>query len=133
MHPTADTQAFINLQLAGRRVIGGVEPEIAISYDIKDTRPGGDRIHSFLVTTDGKEKPITLEGRAAIAWAKWEGDSLVVYHKRTTGTDSNTSTKRSFMLSDDGKTLKSVAKFTARVNGKDAPEYGGETELWERQ
>jgi hypothetical protein len=110
-----------------------IEPEIAFGYDIKDTRPGLDRMQSYIITTDGKERQIVLGGSSAVAWAKWEGDSLIVYHKRTTGTDSNISTRRSFTLSEDGKTLKSVPKFTARNNGKDVPDYGGETEIWERQ
>ncbi len=110
-----------------------VEPEIAVSYDIKDARPGGDRIHSYLVTTDGKERQITLGGGAAIAWAKWEGNSLIVYHKRATGAGSHAATKRAFTISEDGKMLKSVPTFTGRNNGKDRPDEGGETEVWEKQ
>ena len=110
-----------------------VEPELAVSYDIKDTRQGADRVQSYLITTDGKERQFTLGGSAAMAWAKWEGDALIVYHKRAIGADGNTATRRSFIISEDGKMLKSMATFTARNNGKDVPEYGGETEVWERQ
>lgn len=110
-----------------------VEPEIAVSYDVKDTRPGGDRIHTYLVATDGKERQLTLGGGAAIAWAKWEGNSLVVYHKRTTGTDSDTATRRSFTLSEDGKILRSVTTFAIRNRGTEDPDHGGDMEVWERQ
>jgi aspartate 1-decarboxylase len=110
-----------------------VEPEIAVSYDIKDTRPGGDRIQSYLLTTDGKERQLILGGGAAVAWTKREGNSLIIYHKRATGADSHTATRRAFTISEDGKMLKSVPTFTIRNNGKDRPDEGGETEVWEKQ
>ncbi len=110
-----------------------VEPEIAVSYDIKDTRPGGDRIQSYLLTTDGKERQLILGGGAAIAWAKWEGNSLIIYHKRATGADSHAATRRVFTISEDGKRLKSVPTFTGRNNGKDRPDEGGDREVWEKQ
>lgn len=109
------------------------EAKIAVSDDIKMVNSGQDRIHSYITTTDGQEQPATLEGRPAIAWAKWEGNSLVVYHKRETGTDSKFSTKRTLTLSEDGRMIKSEMKYMAHNKGKDSPDYKGGGEVWEKQ
>ena len=109
-----------------------VEPAIAVNYDIKGTDPSGDRSQSYIVKTDGVETPVNLGGEA-IAYAKWEGDSLVIYHKRPLEGDGYVSTRRTFTLLPDGKTLRSVPLITLRLNGRSEPDYGGETEVWVRQ
>jgi hypothetical protein len=107
------------------------EPQIAVHYDVKGVDPGDDRRQSFIVSTDGTPENVVLNGMSAVAWAKWEGASLVVYHKRTIANDGYTETRRLFTL--DGGSLRSVPRFRNKVNGNETPEFGGETEVWRKR
>jgi hypothetical protein len=107
------------------------EPQIAVHYDVKGVDASGDRRQAYIVTTDGKEKDVVLNGQPAVAWAKWEGGSLAVYHKRAIANDGFTETRRLFTL--DGTSMRSVPTFRNKVDGKETPEFGGETEVWRKR
>jgi len=107
------------------------KPEIAVHYDVKGVEASGDRQQAYVVTTDGRAKDVVLNGQPAVAWAKWEGGSLAVYHKRALANDGYVETRRLFTL--DGDSLRSVPTFRNKVDGKETPEFGGETEVWRRR
>jgi hypothetical protein len=107
------------------------EPQIAVHYDVKGVDARDDRRVSYVVSTDGTPKSVVINGLSAVAWAKWEGDSLAVYHKRALPNDGYTETRRLFTL--DGSSMRSVPRFRNKVDGTETPEFGGETEVWRRR
>jgi len=107
------------------------EPQIAVHYDVKGVDASDDRQQSYIVSTDGTPKNVVLNGMSAVAWAKWEGGSLAVCHKRMLANGGYTETRRLFTL--DGSSMRSVPRFRNKVDGKETPEFGGETEVWRKR
>lgn len=105
------------------------EPALAIKQVIVEL---GERTLIYSVTTDGKEHLSKIYDQPAIAWAKWEGNSLTMYLKRDLSQSSGRQieTIRTVTLSPDGKTM------TASVKVKQLP--AGQysivgNEVWEKQ
>jgi len=86
------------------------EPQIAVHYDVKGVDASDDRQQSYIVSTDGTPKNVVLNGMSAVAWAKWEGGSLAVCHKRMLANGGYTETRRLFTL--DGSSMRPVPRFS---------------------
>lgn len=90
------------------------------------------RTLAYTVTTDGRLRSLKLYDRPAIATAKWQGNYLTMYLKRTLpeANDIQRETVRTVALLPDGKTM------VAKVQVKDLPTRGylfvGD-EVWEKQ
>jgi len=105
------------------------EPALSIKQVIVES---GERTLIYSATTDGKEHPSKIYDQPAIAWAKWEGNSLTMYLKRDLPQSDGRQieTTRTVTLSPDGKTM------TASVKVKQLP--AGQysivgNEVWEKQ
>jgi hypothetical protein len=105
------------------------EPALSIKQEIwQDDK----RTLAYAVTTDGRFHSLKLYGQPAIAGAKWQGNYLTMYLKRTLpeANDIQRETIRTVTLLADGKTM------VAKVQVKDLQRRGylsvGD-EVWEKQ
>lgn len=105
------------------------EPALSIKQEIAVP---AIRTVNFSVTTDGIEHKIKINTLSAVAWSKWEGDSLKTYLKRNLIADESPiqrETIRTLTLSPDGKRLTASVKVTELPNG--TPTTGNE--VWIKQ
>ena len=106
------------------------EPVLSIKQEI--WQDDNKRTLVYAVTTDGRLHSLKLYGQPAIVGAKWQGNYLMMYIKRTLleANDIQRETIRTVALLPDGKTM------VAKIQVKDLPRRGylfvGD-EVWEKQ
>lgn len=92
------------------------------------------RVLTYAVTTDGSEQKVKINDLPALAWAKWEGNSLKTYLKRdlsAAAAPQQRETIRTLTLSADGKTMTATVKVTLFPEGAAYPSIGNE--VWIKQ